>query len=136
MDQDKIVVFQTFENPIDANIIKSKLDAYGIPCFLTDENLASLYVGIGSHIGSFRVRLHLFSQDIEAATTILNEKSELFVEDDSITRCPHCRSHRIERDFTNKISKNFLSTLIITLFGVFFPRHRIHRCLDCEREFN
>ena len=38
-----IVVFRHFDIAIDAHIAKSKLDAYGIPCFLTEENMANLY---------------------------------------------------------------------------------------------
>jgi hypothetical protein len=44
-DRDDIIVFQGFDNVIEANITKSKLDAYGVPCFLTEENMASLYPG-------------------------------------------------------------------------------------------
>jgi len=72
-EQDEIIVFKRFENAIDANIIKTKLDANGIPCFLTDENLANLiplqnFLAIG-------VRLHLFSKDVEWAKSVLSENN-------------------------------------------------------------
>jgi len=72
-DQDEIIVFKRFENVIDANIIKTKLDANGIPCFLTEENLANLYplqnfLAIG-------VRLHLFAKDVEWAKSVLTENN-------------------------------------------------------------
>jgi hypothetical protein len=35
-EHDDIIVFQKLDNAIEANIVKSKLDAYGIPCFLTE----------------------------------------------------------------------------------------------------
>lgn len=42
MDTDKIVVYQTFSDPIDANIVKGLLDAHGIKCYLSDENIVTL----------------------------------------------------------------------------------------------
>jgi hypothetical protein len=41
-DQNPIIVLQKFDNFIAANIIKAKLDAYGIPCFLSEENRARI----------------------------------------------------------------------------------------------
>ena len=68
-EQDEIIVFKRFANAIDANIVKTKLDANGIPCFLSDENLANLnFLAIG-------VRLHLFSKDVEWAKSVLTENN-------------------------------------------------------------
>jgi hypothetical protein len=72
-DNDKIIVFKRFENPIEASIIKAKLDAHGIPCFLTDENLANLYP-LPNFTG-LHVRLHLFAKDVTLAEEILNENN-------------------------------------------------------------
>jgi DNA-directed RNA polymerase subunit RPC12/RpoP len=133
--EDEIVVFQTFDTSIDANIIKAKLDAYDIECFLTDENLSNLYPGVGTHVGAFRVKLYVFAKDIEEATRIL-EKNHLQIDDDSITRCPKCGSKRFERDFPKKVTNTVLSALMMALFAVFFPERKVHHCLDCETEFN
>lgn len=72
-EQDDIIVFQRFQNAIDANIIKTKLDAYGIPCFLSEENLANLYPTL--NLLSNGVRLHLFEKDIEWAKEVLKENN-------------------------------------------------------------
>jgi hypothetical protein len=69
--QNKIIVFKEFVNSIEANIAKTKLDVYGIPCFLTEENLANLYPG--QHFIGFSIRLHLFQNDQERARQILDE---------------------------------------------------------------
>lgn len=130
---DEIVVFRNFENPIDANIVKSKLDAHGIPCFLTEENMASLYPGASS-LMNFNVRLHLFAYDIERARNIM-EENHLVLDDESTTKCPQCKSRKVERDFPKKFSLTLASTLNLLFFGVFFPHKKIFRCLDCEFEF-
>lgn len=128
-----IIVFQEFDNSIDANISKTKLDAYGIPCFLTEENLANLYPG--SQFISFRVRLHLFAKDAEQARQILNEQN-LVIEDESNATCPRCRSSHLERDFPKKLSEKILSGLGVLFFGIFIPQKKIYRCLDCQQEFD
>jgi len=40
MDKNKTIVLQSYDNPFQANLIKSKLEDSGITCFLTDEILA------------------------------------------------------------------------------------------------
>ena len=68
-----IVVLQYFTHAIQASLAKSKLDAYGIPCFLTEENLANLYPIADPR---FSVRLHVFEKDAELARRILRDESE------------------------------------------------------------
>lgn len=133
MEREEIIVFKKFETAIDANIIKSKLDAYGIPCFLTEENMANLYPGASS-LMNFNVRLHLFADDLERAQQIL-EENHLNLDDESVVRCPVCKSTKVERDFPKKLSLTFGSTLNVLFFGVFFPHKKVYRCLDCEHEF-
>ncbi len=70
---DEIVVFRSFENAIAANIAKTKLDAYGVPCFLTEENLANLYPF--QNFLAMGVRLHLFAKDVEWAKSVLTENN-------------------------------------------------------------
>lgn len=133
-ERDEIIVFRKFETSIDAYIVKSKLDAYGIPCFLTEENMTNLYPGASS-LMNFNVRLHLFAYDIERARNIM-EENHLVLDDESITKCPKCKSRKVERDFPKKFSLTFASTLNIMFFGIFFPHKKIFRCLECEFEFN
>lgn len=132
-DHDAIIVFQKFDTAIEANIAKSKLDAYGIPCYLTEENMANLYPG-ASHLMNFNVRLHLFHYDAERARQILNENN-LRINDDSITKCPRCKSNNIERDFPRKLTEKFAASLQYLFFGIFYPGKKVYRCADCECEF-
>jgi hypothetical protein len=128
-DSEEIVVFKHFDNAIDAHIAKSKLDAYGIPCFLTEENMANLYPG--QSLFAFKIRLHLFAADRERAMQILmNESSEIGTEV-SGHRCPRCNSARLTREFPKKVA----DSLIFALFGVFLPHKKVSQCLDCGFEF-
>jgi hypothetical protein len=73
-DAEKIVVYAVYDSVIDANIIKTKLDAYGIPCFLTDENISSLYPLPGNSFSG--ARLHVFERDVPQITDLLNAPPE------------------------------------------------------------
>jgi len=73
-EEDKIIVLRRFDSSFDANIAKTKLDAYGIPCFLTDENLASLYPL--PNLTAMQVRLHVFEKDKAQAELILQEEPQ------------------------------------------------------------
>ena len=55
---EKIIVFEAFDTAVQANLAKTKLDAYGIPCFLTEENFTSLYPMRNQIFPG--VRLHIF----------------------------------------------------------------------------
>ena len=73
-ESEKIIVFAAYDTVIKANIVKTKLDAYGIPCFLTEENFTSLYPLRNDIFPG--VRLHIFEQDKEEVSKILNEATE------------------------------------------------------------
>jgi hypothetical protein len=130
-DHDEIIVLKEFGDGIDASISKSKLDAYGIPCFLTEENMANLYPGQSAF--AFRIRLHVFKKDIAEASQLLLEQN-LQIEVSDIT-CPRCQSRKVQRDFPKEFSVKPLGALGVLFFGVFFPHKKVNHCLDCDYEF-
>ncbi len=70
---EKIVVFRAYDTAMDANLAKTKLDAYGIPCFLTDEHLTNLYPIRNSIFPG--VRLYIFENDLGQASEIMREEN-------------------------------------------------------------
>ena len=74
-NQGKIVVYAVYDSVIDANIIKTKLDAYGIPCFLTGENISNLYPLPAN--GFSGTRLHVFEHDVSQVDELLNGLSAI-----------------------------------------------------------
>lgn len=78
-ERDEIIVFRRFENAFMANVAKTKLDAYGIPCFLSDENLSNLY----PFQNFLAIRLHLFAKDADWAKSVLTENN-LSITDESL----------------------------------------------------
>lgn len=68
----KIVVYKTFESPMEANIVKSRLMDSGFNCFLTGENAALVYPVFDISISG--VQLHVYEEDVEAISKLLNEE--------------------------------------------------------------
>ncbi|MEQ8362745.1 MAG: DUF2007 domain-containing protein [Cyclobacteriaceae bacterium] len=68
-EKDKIIVFKGFDTGVEANLAKTKLDAYGIPCFLSGENFMNIYP-IRNDIFP-GVRLHIFENDKPRVIEIL-----------------------------------------------------------------
>ncbi len=71
--EDKIIIYAAYDTAIQANLAKTKLDAYGIPCFLTEENFTGLYPLRNAIFPG--VRLHIFENDSDRAREILLEET-------------------------------------------------------------
>jgi hypothetical protein len=130
-EQEEIIVFREFDSPIDGSLAKSKLDAYGVPCFLTEENMAGLYPL--PQLIPLRVRLHIFKKDSEKASAAFMDKDPGPEPGDLI--CPSCGSGNLERDFPQSFSVKPLNALAVIFFGIFVPHRKVHHCLDCNNEF-
>ena len=129
--KDTIIVFQQYANSIDASIAKTKLDAYGIPCFLSQENFSNLYPS-SNLINGGGTRLHVFRGDRDRVEEVLSE--EYISPDEELSRCPRCKSVNVERNISKKLH-NKLLRLVYTVFMMLVPQHRVNRCLDCDLEF-
>jgi len=68
-----LVSIAEFDNATEAHILKSRLESEGIPCYLTNENLNTLMLGI-----SFaRVRLQVpLEESIRAVEILFENPSE------------------------------------------------------------
>lgn len=71
MEDEKIIIYASYDNVIMANLAKTKLDAYGIPCFLTEEHFTNLYPLKNQIFPG--VRLHVFEKDKERVAEVLKE---------------------------------------------------------------
>ncbi|MFM7195943.1 MAG: putative signal transducing protein [Bacteroidota bacterium] len=66
-----IVTLETYSNAALAGLAKSRLDAYGIPCFLSGETVGALYpFTVDTFSG---IRLQVFERDAEQAKQLLSE---------------------------------------------------------------
>ena len=123
--EEKIVVFKAYDTVMQANLAKTKLDAYGIPCFLTDENFVGLYP-IRNEVFP-GVRLHIFERDFDLVTETL---AEILME----RSCPYCQSTNIDREVTQEDKPMRIITALTS--GILFPGGMVFKCQDCFREFD
>lgn len=107
--QEKIVVFRAYDTVVEANLAKTKLDAYGIPCFLTEEYMTNLYpIRNGIFPGA---RLHIFERDYDQVKAALDEN-----QGEGYIQCPRCGSNEYLQVLSGEGS-NFLKKAILSMFS-------------------
>ena len=140
MDADKIVVYQSYIDPINANIVKGLLDSYGIECFLTDENIVTLNALYGPAVGG--VKLNVFERDIDQITALLQSKfilddTEIVAEkEDNKIYCPACHSDNVSYGGSVNRKFNYWHIIISFLLTMYpFSMRKAYHCFDCNHEF-
>ena len=75
MKEDDIITLETFFDPVLAQIIKGRLEANDIPCFLADD----INIGVNplENIALGGIKLKIFARDEERCRQILAEDVEL-----------------------------------------------------------
>ncbi|MES2650294.1 MAG: DUF2007 domain-containing protein [Bacteroidota bacterium] len=138
--EDKIIVHSAYYNPIEANIIKTRLEASGIPCFLTDENVATINPLYNQAIGG--VKLNVFERDVERINALIAE-NEFEVEpeltndvyEDKIL-CEICDSDNVSWGQATKNRFSWWVTVLSFFFIVYpFKANKCYHCYNCGHEF-
>ncbi|AMP98268.1 hypothetical protein AY601_1350 [Pedobacter cryoconitis] len=135
---DKIVVFETYYNPIEANIVKSRLMDADIQCFLSDENTITLNPLYTQALGG--VKLHLFEKDVDLARSILQETIPPLETPEEEEKgefvCPKCGSHDVGYVQATKKRFGILTMLVSILLLVYpFSVKKVHHCFNCLHEY-
>jgi hypothetical protein len=123
---EKIIVFDSYDTVIQANLVKTKLDAYGIPCFLSEENFTTWYPFRNQLFPG--VRLHIFERDWLQVKELL-EESPLTIEENA---CPNCQSKNVLSEGA-EINKGWQEAVATFLF--ISPRKNVYRCGSCNTEW-
>lgn len=80
---DRIITFETYYNPMLAEIIRAKLEANGIPGFLSDESIGTVYPVYNQGAGG--IKLNILEKDMERAREIVDVDTDLSNEEDTDT---------------------------------------------------
>ncbi len=140
---DKFVTIQTFTHPLDAAIIRSKLESEGIECFIQNEYQISVDPLRSVAIGG--AQLQVKESDFTLATEIVNnwqasnlKETEEEREDGKVI-CPVCHSDQADRgQYRILIFLISLLLLGIPFFYVGIPflyMGRRNICYKCGYEF-
>ncbi|WP_114782466.1 putative signal transducing protein [Botryobacter ruber] len=137
----RLVTIATFNEPTEAHIVKGRLEAEGIPCYLGDEHIVSVQPFYSVAVGGVKLRV---PEDREAVARQLVEQvlegtSEYYIDDDielappmpehvHEETCPRCNStHIAEESFSKTVFS--ISYLILGFPLPFFNRK--FKCYDC-----
>ena len=66
-------IIRRFDSSIEAHIVQGKLLSHGVPCFLKDEQIVSIYPLYGIAVGG--IKLLIREEDIEIAEKILTSEN-------------------------------------------------------------
>lgn len=127
--EENIIVFESYDTAVNANLAKTKLDAYGIPCFLSDENFNGLYPFQNELFPG--VRLHIFEKDRERVKEIM---AEVTLFEPERLHCPKCGSAEVLAKAQEKGLFTELANSILT--GLFLTPKKTFQCLACGHEFD
>jgi hypothetical protein len=139
----RLVTIASFNQPTEAHILKGRLEAEGIPCFLGDENIVAAQPFYSVAVGG--VKLKVTEDDAEEARAILGRiqgGTNEYLLDDNVELappmqehttetviCPNCGSDHVAEE---RYSKTVFSFSYL-LFGFPLPFiNRKYKCYDCS----
>lgn len=133
-----LITFKTFDNSIDAHILKIKLESEGITCFLFDENIVSVNPLYSNLVGGIKLKIN--EEDLVHAKNVVLELEETpyTTDDEQVIACPKCQSTRIESGHKSMKSVGAVLSAIASFLLFIFPIYRkdVYKCLDCGNEFD
>lgn len=134
----KLTTLKTFNNSIEAHILRSKLESENIRCFLFDENIVGVNPLYNVTVGGIKLKINEY--DYARANEVLEEILEPPVMDEKskTLRCPKCGSEQMYRILKSmKDAKGVLSAIIsflLLVFPIYFDT--VYKCKKCDHEFS
>lgn len=133
-----LITFKTFDNSVDAHLLKIKLESEGIVCFLFDEHIVSINPLYSNLVGGIKLKIN--EEDVAHAKEILLELEETPYTADTgkVISCPKCASAHIQSGYKSMKSVGGIISVITSLLLVVFPLYSkdVYKCLDCGEEFD
>ena len=141
----KIIIYKTFYNTIEANIVLARLKDGEFPCFLADENISTLQPLYNQAIGG--VKLMVFEKDKSTIDQVLAQENTLENSasttdpdrtiNESEILCDHCGSANVA--FVQATQRRFswwVTLISLVLFIYPFKANKCFHCYDCGHEFH
>lgn len=133
----KLVTVRIFDNPINAHMLKSKLESEGIHVYLQDENTIGIDPLVSNALGG--IKLKISENDIEKTRLVLKELDDTPYrdEDDNIAQCPKCESNDLIVGYNSMKGFIQIFSAIISLLLMLFPLYlkTVYKCKKCGNEF-
>lgn len=131
--KDKIVTLDAYYDVMEAEIIRGRLEANDIPCFIADDNVLNSNPAYNLMIGG--VKIKVFEHDLEKCHTILNEEP-ILAEGEALISCPDCHSSNVFYG-PAPFKRNWFYIFLSALAGGAYPPYinRTWVCKDCGTNF-
>lgn len=133
-----LITFKTFDNSVDAHILKIKLESEGISCFLFDEHIVSVNPLYSNLVGGIKLKIN--EEDLPHANNVLYEleQTPYTTDDEQVISCPNCQSTHLESGYKSMRSVGAVISAIASFLLFIFPVYRknVFKCLNCGHEFN
>jgi len=131
---DKIVTLKAFYNPIEAEIVKGRLEANDIQCFIADGNFIGANPLYNQAAGGIKIKV--FEHDLDKCREILSEKIEVENDEKELYACPRCSSTNVFYG-PAEVKKNWLF-IILSFLTVTYPifLHKTWHCKACGHKFD
>ena len=139
---ENIIVFDSYYEPLAAHLARTQLEAAGIPCFLTNENLVSLNRMYSPVAGG--VRLHIYARDAARAAEVLHpvvmqasrggQADPETAAADALT-CPRCGSHEVTFDAAARPGAAHWFVALLSRLRRYPLQGRAHHCFHCGLNF-
>lgn len=123
-----LVTIATFEAPLKASLLASRLETSGIQCFIADAETVGMYQLLTSAVGGVKVQIR--EQDAPRAAYVIRELGLDTADRPSAGRppCPECGSLQVARHGLS-IGQAVLAVLSLGVLSVFFAvRWKCGRC--------
>jgi hypothetical protein len=137
--EDKIVTLERYYDSMLAEIIRARLEANGIDCFIADQHTIGANPLYNQAIGG--VKIKVFERDIEKCREILAEPETLTLNDELLaedaTTCPYCNSTNVSYGPATERKVSWITALLsFSFLGYpFFAARKSWHCFNCQHDF-
>ncbi len=122
------VVLKTLDNYFSANILLTRLQDAGVPCYLFDENTVTVNPIIGAVVGG--IKLVVDKNDEPEARELIAGYEEEFTK---AAVCPQCFKSDIQL-VTKQSPENIFTAVITWLLGSYSVAKKVYQCQSCGYE--
>jgi len=129
---------KTFDNPIDAHLLKTKLESEGIFCYLADENIIGVNPLLSNAVGG--IKLNVPDESVEDALRIILETEDTPISntENQTISCPKCGSTHIFNNINNQKGLFAKLATVLSFLTSSLPiyANKSYLCKDCNTIFD
>jgi len=130
----ELITLKTFDNYIEAHLLKTKLESESIYCFLQDESVVATNPLYSFAVGG--IKLKVKKEDFDTALKIIQEENIYLEQNQSNITCENCGSNTFYNNYKSvKNLKGFFAMIISFMFQTYPIYYKnVRKCKSCGFE--